>query len=946
MAITEVSRLLYGDVVDDEDYVDKEQSRIQSHHYSNSRDRDIISSPSGHDTTVSQPEQAKITSEFQPAESSQEVDTEGQNGSLLRFTTPANTDANHLSLGDNATTVETNDHVRELGKWLFEEDRKSRNLFIAKIQEDLKKKEMSMNVNVLEDKEGSTRETSEDNQSSLEGHPFNETQGDDSGKNDALSYDTKQALDFDELANGSLSSQELAVTTSNKNVHAHDEDRRANVLSTSGEVTKDDRTPYISATNETERTGEPMEIHQQKKQDELKQTELVYSTRNCHVEIDVLTEATVESQSKSETQFSDQSQILKNQKRSDLQSIQRISAQGGDLNTMEGDIDEEETGEDCSTKERYAKNDSSSVTPRKEKVFEASVEQTCASLMTKTSTSPSTGGGGDNNFTEGGWDQYLSNCSASATNGGLWKDRSGLKEKNYSSEAIEDNVDLHDGQLVPRMKTYFPNSFQGGNVVADGGETLDFFKTTQQIVPEPTVTPTSLFKCYPNERGIGLPGGGAIKSSRSKDDIDRLKYGELHRIGSQTQLEVTDEVDGPVNGSRAVMPPDFGGARPKTTRKFDASIIPFATYQSENRPIGLDTDFLARHSVVSNPHHSFLDHLNYNGSASKGSPKEGTYDPHFSATYCSSINNSESSNIPGKDFLRENNKPTSTCQGSSLNEAFRGGPSTHDYLKPLVNQEKLSLQRDESWHFPPLPVAAKSYIPLRQYQATRFCGDENSSQAHDPLFNYPESRGAYNEKVALRNEVNSGNTSCIDSAVVSAGKNQTHLTAATDVPEDSDEDSLLSRLARLKDAMIKNVRLLVSSSNIAERLEPEPKPMEKVGIQEQSQVVEENEHSALVSETNSNQQEAILQQNNQDSTDAVEEVQNVPVQETPRPVCSHYQRRCLVSFPCCKKFYPCHRCHNDANDCTEDQARAINATHIRCTICYHEQEVRPYLHPT
>ena len=60
------------------------------------------------------------------------------------------------------------------------------------------------------------------------------------------------------------------------------------------------------------------------------------------------------------------------------------------------------------------------------------------------------------------------------------------------------------------------------------------------------------------------------------------------------------------------------------------------------------------------------------------------------------------------------------------------------------------------------------------------------------------------------------------------------------------------------------------------------------------------------------------------------------------PVCSHYQSQCLVRFPYCGKFFPRHRCHNESN-CTEDQARAVNATPIRCTICYCEQVVRFYL---
>ena len=67
------------------------------------------------------------------------------------------------------------------------------------------------------------------------------------------------------------------------------------------------------------------------------------------------------------------------------------------------------------------------------------------------------------------------------------------------------------------------------------------------------------------------------------------------------------------------------------------------------------------------------------------------------------------------------------------------------------------------------------------------------------------------------------------------------------------------------------------------------------------------------------------------------------IQESPRPVCSHFLRRCLVRFPCCGKFFPCHRCHNESADCTEGHAKAIDATHIRCTICYNEQVVRFYL---
>ena len=64
------------------------------------------------------------------------------------------------------------------------------------------------------------------------------------------------------------------------------------------------------------------------------------------------------------------------------------------------------------------------------------------------------------------------------------------------------------------------------------------------------------------------------------------------------------------------------------------------------------------------------------------------------------------------------------------------------------------------------------------------------------------------------------------------------------------------------------------------------------------------------------------------------------VQEIPSSVCSHYLRKCFVRFHCCGKFFPCHHCHNESADCTENQARAIDATHMECAICYNEQVVR------
>ena len=71
--------------------------------------------------------------------------------------------------------------------------------------------------------------------------------------------------------------------------------------------------------------------------------------------------------------------------------------------------------------------------------------------------------------------------------------------------------------------------------------------------------------------------------------------------------------------------------------------------------------------------------------------------------------------------------------------------------------------------------------------------------------------------------------------------------------------------------------------------------------------------------------------------------ERAPVQESPRWQCEHYQRRCLVKFPCCIIFYPCHRCHNTSGACDTDDRKANNATHVKCGICGHEEEVSGFV---
>ena len=62
--------------------------------------------------------------------------------------------------------------------------------------------------------------------------------------------------------------------------------------------------------------------------------------------------------------------------------------------------------------------------------------------------------------------------------------------------------------------------------------------------------------------------------------------------------------------------------------------------------------------------------------------------------------------------------------------------------------------------------------------------------------------------------------------------------------------------------------------------------------------------------------------------------------ENPQWLCEHYQRLCRVKFPCCGRFYPCHRCHNNSGECQNDKCKAKEAFYIECSVCRHQQAVR------
>ena len=145
----------------------------------------------------------------------------------------------------------------------------------------------------------------------------------------------------------------------------------------------------------------------------------------------------------------------------------------------------------------------------------------------------------------------------------------------------------------------------------------------------------------------------------------------------------------------------------------------------------------------------------------------------------------------------------------------------------------------------------------------------------------------------------------------------------------------------LEEIMAEIPRFVALNVTGARENDPANQKVEKTGTQEETGDKGKAEAAVTqrIHETNT---QGEPNPSNETTVEAERQPMATLIQESPRPVCSHFLRRCFVRFPCCGKFLPCHLCHNES-DCIEDQAKAIDATHIRCTICYNEQVVRFYM---
>ena len=150
----------------------------------------------------------------------------------------------------------------------------------------------------------------------------------------------------------------------------------------------------------------------------------------------------------------------------------------------------------------------------------------------------------------------------------------------------------------------------------------------------------------------------------------------------------------------------------------------------------------------------------------------------------------------------------------------------------------------------------------------------------------------------------------------------------------SDDDSLAALERRVAEAC-----------SMVERVLKEREEKEKaIKEREQRQREERAKRELQEQESRARESRETMQRNGNGegtSTGSEEEApsQRVALPENPQWLCEHYQRLCRVKFPCCGRFYPCHRCHNNSGECENDHCKAKEAFYIECSVCRHQQEV-------
>ena len=505
--------------------------------------------------------------------------------------------------------------------------------------------------------------------------------------------------------------------------------------------------------------------------------------------------------------------------------------------------------------------------------------------------------------------------------------------------AARPTLQLSEVQQADTMEANTRSRFLGDDVVADnyGYLTAALPQTFQDSVHGPAIMTENPHSGDPTieERGTGNVCCGEIRGNDVKEvnKLPRIYNNGVYQVTLDRRELVDTSPNPPADRDDTdYHSPDFGGARPKQglpkpPRSSSVIARPVqlpSSQQSEEIILGLNPFFVARHAVTDDNLH----YPNSDGAEWKDPLYQDSEEHLYLAKVSSSFSSEKSFNLYGPEALQNSHNSSSISRHPPESDAFDGGAIIQRSVYSLARSPSLPPKEDKSWHFPPLQGTAENHIQQRKYREKD--GPDHLTQDHGPMFQSPNpdaSNGHNSTDSDGDSSLHSTYNSEADSVTVHEGQ------------RDLIEDNITTRLENLEKVMSRTVGLFASIDATETQVEIKEQNTEKVGIQEQAVSRVDNGQTEIAGGVYSGEQIVLIPRNEQ-TTDTKREDGISPIQESPRPACGHYQRRCLVRFPCCGRFYPCHRCHNESAACTDDQARAINATHIRCIICYHEQVVR------
>ena len=927
------------------------------------------------------------SSYFEQACCSYERDTESNDSSSLGSHHTVNTEKDQLlSVKENVVEVHSKDDHFFLGKKLFEEDKESRKSFISEIQERFRKKEMHQERNPkshhLPEHIGPKDESSS----------LVEASGDDTsqnviGKNSFTNFSGEEEMDA-----GKISKEHKTPDNINKEKTNEAENRgRGSSKPLNYSVSQEERWKNHTS---IEKTAVVIALPSPEGRDGIPNESYEISTSNSEMGFyDCQHEKRYEVQMGSREINQDENAERRGVDGNGLlQKIESIQTNDKDLSQRKCSIDLNATANITSTKEAevfgflekniaYFNVDetrSLAVTELAVGSAESHVENHCK----KSSKNDAKYGGNKEVSTKSGEQNSVllpmesclaSGCHASDPSpqasedvidgsnslNSTTQDRKKVETSSFSVSFQRESVAESNIEYISKtwMQNNSRSTFYGGDVVADGytPEVSSQRSEFSQVRVNPALKAVGSSQPNAKEERIILEEGRADGGVVGLTNMDERKHIHNHRPNNFGNPDV---IDGPVeqkssnNTDISHSHLNFGGARPKQSlfvagNGYSASAgrvdLTYA-YPPGEIGGGLDPEFVERHAVDNSLPTSRLYKTNVNGATCDDPRESSTQEHYFSATTYSTVNSMHRLTAYGP---LNSHLSKSSCRRSSKKDVFAGSSSVEGSVLSRIISHVPFPKQDKSWHFPSPPVNSEHYVRRGNLLASdhsdsaKHFDQETLLQVCEPLFDDSSTHSPYQEMRSLADEYMIEQGSQGEAPEHSESCTEEHSVGVSELKPDSNQRSQESLLECLRMVMSATVNLF-ASINVSEEQVKQDKnkdqQTEKLSIQEEA-VGQNCDLTGTDGEEYLGEQASSLPRNER-TTDTEEEDHTSPVQESPRPACGHYQRRCLVRFPCCGRFYPCHRCHNESAACTDEQARAINATHIRCTICYHEQVVR------